>query len=653
MGQKGFYFGSSGKKLRRYFSCDFDLENLNVEREMLLSGSREDISNLGVVNLGGELFYFDPEKSLLKCYDTDKEEVRQFVDITEQLSKKRSNINISGSYSINNYRPEGILRSFGGPVIDHEGKVFLTLNQENDYFLINCEQNECSVIDYHTLTDNGRFVLYVFPIQKKEDIIKVEITSDNEYDSTIIFGCGDNQQNSRLGKIKDLWVLDGFIYNNSVILNGTKDSGAGCLISNPLNQGETRWKIKKENYRFDIFTIYDNSLIIRGRETSAETYETPLKQSIKIIDLGKGSANDAGFGESYYEYVPVALRNNNLYCYFSEERMHAGYKDLSEVDGEYGLRCFDLDEGKLLWERNVACQSYTCKLTDNHLVFYGQDPENPQEEGGIHFLDLDTLETTYLPFKQEVMDLTPTEQGLVVKTENRIDFLRMTSATGKKDAVETPEEEKPTRLNKSKEQRRKINEKYQSYEPPEVRKETPPVSLEDQFGFLGETGLCNPKSLSRDEVLESTGFSKEQMEEEEPYLLLLIALASGNFDVPLHWDDMETIYSAGGYVDLLLEIEEVSGQELSFQNPDAYFEEDEVVLSFEINGESYRWELEYLGDYIHPEFFSKINDLAEEWATENRLALVETGGQDFVMGWLDTEQVSRLREEAGMEVSFP
>ncbi|PEC47716.1 hypothetical protein COJ46_04325 [Bacillus sp. AFS077874] len=159
------------------------------------------------------------------------------------------------------------------------------------------------------------------------------------------------------------------------------------------------------------------------------------------------------------------------------------------------------------------------------------------------------------------------------------------------------------------------------------------VSFSEQLCELQKIGIELNSNLNEELILAE--YSEEEFEN-EPYLLLLIALGSelelnenyNNCSNEIWYLDTECIEDTGDYVRIAERIKDLSKNYLDLKNIKDYvdIENQEASISFTLDEEDYCWKLEVNDDWIDEKIIVKFNDLLEIKNSNNRVYILDLRG---------------------------
>ncbi|MEO0472142.1 MAG: hypothetical protein AAF206_21125 [Bacteroidota bacterium] len=184
-------------------------------------------------------------------------------------------------------------------------------------------------------------------------------------------------------------------------------------------------------------------------------------------------------------------------------------------------------------------------------------------------------------------------------------------------------------------------------------------SFEEQFATFQILGFdLNPGASVKDILRWEEG--KKEFED-EPWTLMYITLGQSLERDPWTpltdrcWNfDLEAIEDHGSYVSIMENISRITNGELEFRNLRDYVDLEEEVawVSFELNGRNYKWNLRVDDDWADGDLFDKVQELARFYDANGRFTYFNTGGQDFVLGYLNEEEFHEIKEATGLQIKW-
>jgi hypothetical protein len=118
--------------------------------------------------------------------------------------------------------------------------------------------------------------------------------------------------------------------------------------------------------------------------------------------------------------------------------------------------------------------------------------------------------------------------------------------------------------------------------------------------------------------------------------------------------DLEAIEGEGSYVRILENLARISNGDLDFQNITDYCNDDEdgkAWVSFEFNGDKYKWDLKVDNDWADGHLFDKIQDLCKKYNKKGRLTYFSEG-QSFVTSYLTEEEFNKINKITGLKLEW-
>lgn len=118
--------------------------------------------------------------------------------------------------------------------------------------------------------------------------------------------------------------------------------------------------------------------------------------------------------------------------------------------------------------------------------------------------------------------------------------------------------------------------------------------------------------------------------------------------------DLEAIEGEGSYVRILDNLKRISNGDLDFQNITDYCNDDEdnkAWVSFEFNGDKYKWDLNVNDDWADIHLFAKIQDLCRKYDKKGRLTYFSEG-QAFVTSYLSEDEFNNFSEVTRLKLKL-
>jgi len=118
--------------------------------------------------------------------------------------------------------------------------------------------------------------------------------------------------------------------------------------------------------------------------------------------------------------------------------------------------------------------------------------------------------------------------------------------------------------------------------------------------------------------------------------------------------DLEAIEGEGSYVRILENLKRISNGDLDFQNITDYCNDDEdgkAWVSFEFNGDKYKWDLKVDDDSADGYLFDKIQDLCRKYNKKGRLTYFPEG-QGFVTSYLTEDEFNKIKKITQLNIQW-
>lgn len=184
------------------------------------------------------------------------------------------------------------------------------------------------------------------------------------------------------------------------------------------------------------------------------------------------------------------------------------------------------------------------------------------------------------------------------------------------------------------------------------------LSFEIQMHTLHELGITLNEGIDQQELMRWEG--GKAAFENEPWSLLYITLGQETEKRPWRplsdqcWNfDPEAIEDHGAYVSIMRNISRITGGDLVFEDLKDYVDIDEgkAWVSFRIGEDQYHWDLKVDNDWADGDLFDRVQALAKKYQLKKYFTFYHTGGQDFVLGYHDDDEVRKInnRTRLGLE----
>ena len=121
------------------------------------------------------------------------------------------------------------------------------------------------------------------------------------------------------------------------------------------------------------------------------------------------------------------------------------------------------------------------------------------------------------------------------------------------------------------------------------------------------------------------------------------------------WDlETDSVEGSGSYIRILHNLQRISRGELCFSNLEDYvnLEEKQAWVSFEVNGDYYKWNLEVDDDWIDPDIFSNVVALTYRYSTYGKFTYYSSGGQNVVVGYETAVALEKLKAVTGLGIEW-
>jgi len=118
--------------------------------------------------------------------------------------------------------------------------------------------------------------------------------------------------------------------------------------------------------------------------------------------------------------------------------------------------------------------------------------------------------------------------------------------------------------------------------------------------------------------------------------------------------DMEAVEGEGSYARILENLKRISNGDLDFRNITDYCNDDEdnkAWISFEFNGDKYKWDLDVDDDWVDSYLFDKIQNLCRKYNKKGRLTYFSEG-QGFVTSYLTEDEFNKISEMTQLQLKL-
>lgn len=182
------------------------------------------------------------------------------------------------------------------------------------------------------------------------------------------------------------------------------------------------------------------------------------------------------------------------------------------------------------------------------------------------------------------------------------------------------------------------------------------LSFEHQLQIFESLGFKFNEGISESDLVKWTD---KKFFEKNPFELLYFVLGDVQDETykPFTDDcwhfDTEYINDQGDYVDILENMQRISKNEIQFKNLKDYLDVEEGVawVSFDLNGDSYKWDLEVMDDWVDGAIFEKLVELTKKYNTNKKFTYLE-GGQDMVIGYHSADELLKIKKVTGLDIKW-
>jgi len=175
------------------------------------------------------------------------------------------------------------------------------------------------------------------------------------------------------------------------------------------------------------------------------------------------------------------------------------------------------------------------------------------------------------------------------------------------------------------------------------------LTVEEQYAKVKSLGIELKQGMNLNQVISGCG---REGYEEKPYLLLYISLGSEmalddhSFTYPSDdiWHlDRECIEDHGDYIPIIERISDLLKDEIIVNDIADYvdIENNEIWVSFTIDGKAYKYELAVDNDWLDMGIFKIFSELLEEYGCGKRFYYYDLG-QGVLVGAYENEQWKAL-----------
>ncbi|UOK42193.1 MULTISPECIES: hypothetical protein [Flavobacterium] len=184
------------------------------------------------------------------------------------------------------------------------------------------------------------------------------------------------------------------------------------------------------------------------------------------------------------------------------------------------------------------------------------------------------------------------------------------------------------------------------------------VTFEQQLTTFETLGFKLNKGIAKENLISFYGNKSEF--EKDPWVLMYTTLGMEIEKEPWTpitdrcWHfDLEAIEDNGAYVDIMKNISRITNGELKFENIKDYVDIDneKAWVSFEINGDKYKWDLKVDNDWADGALFDKVQDLTAKYKTSGKFTFYGLG-QDFILGYETEANLKKIKEQTGLKIEW-
>ncbi len=187
-------------------------------------------------------------------------------------------------------------------------------------------------------------------------------------------------------------------------------------------------------------------------------------------------------------------------------------------------------------------------------------------------------------------------------------------------------------------------------------KNTPPT-FDEQLKIFVDLGYTLNEGCDTSDINRWQDGHKEF--EEQPYRLMYKTLGQTIEREP--WTpltdkcldfDLEAIEDHGAYIDIMKSISRISNNELKFNNIKDYVDIEKGIawVSFNCNGDKYKWDLIVNDDWADGNLFDLVQELTDKYNTKGKFTFFNTGGQDFVLGYHTPTELEKIKQITGLDI---
>ncbi len=182
--------------------------------------------------------------------------------------------------------------------------------------------------------------------------------------------------------------------------------------------------------------------------------------------------------------------------------------------------------------------------------------------------------------------------------------------------------------------------------------------VKQQLKIFKSLGFVLNEGVSDEDVYQMWG--SETYKGYNPFTLLYIHLGSTMEKEPwtpitnqVWYFDTEAIEDSGSYVNILKNLERISQGEIKFSNVSDTidFENEKASVCFDLNGESYKYDLEFDSDWADPRLFTNIVELTKKYETKRKFTYFGIS-QDLVIGYSSEEELMEINKKTQLGITW-
>lgn len=188
-------------------------------------------------------------------------------------------------------------------------------------------------------------------------------------------------------------------------------------------------------------------------------------------------------------------------------------------------------------------------------------------------------------------------------------------------------------------------------------KKIPKVSFEEQLKTYEKLGFKLNDGITKETLLES--YDKSDFED-DTWVLMYVTLGSTIEREPWTpitndcWHfDAECIVDNGSYMEILENLKRISKGQLNFENIKDFvdIENEKAWVSFDFEGQHYKWNLRVVDDWVDGALFDKVQNLNLE-ANNSKKFTVYGLGQDGVIGYMSEKEMLEFKRMTNIRIKW-